>query len=389
VLPLTPVAGFLGLLSLVAAGGVDPCPYCRNDAALLRAAGLVSHGPFPFAKDDSGKVRALLSPASTIFLESAHFRIGSSLDLYGVSDEEDRRQRAELALLRRHLPAVPERTRKLDPWLRLHLYALRAEAFYERFQKILGVADADFPAERDPEKPYMGEGPFLGEKQKYEILLHETTDAHADFLLHYTGTRVRNSERWHFQERHAIHLSVPCVDTLRRDKGLHPHVVHGLAHMLLAGYKHYSYEPPLWIDEGLAHWCEREVDPESNTFDADESVGSLSLTESNWEGLALRILYRGKAEPLANLIRKNAFADLDVNDHVVCWSKVDFFLRTRPKEFSTLLGRLKGRLDAKGFPAGRDLVGVQRDAFKELLGGSFADFDREWEEWVRKTYAAR
>ncbi|MGH7151430.1 MAG: hypothetical protein ACREIU_12070, partial [Planctomycetota bacterium] len=171
--------------------------------------------------------------------------------------------------------------------------------------------------------------------------------------------------------------------------GLPPHLVHGLSHMLLAGYKHYSYEAPLWLDEGLAHWCEREVDPESNTFDADEGTLVPTLGESDWEAQTLRVLARGKAEPLANLVRKNAFADLDVDDHVVCWSKVDFLLRTRPKEFAALLGKVKGRLDAKGYADARDLTGAQRDAFRELLGWSFAEFDREWEAWVRKTYPAK
>ncbi|HET6202619.1 MAG TPA: hypothetical protein VFI25_07430 [Planctomycetota bacterium] len=379
----------LGLLPLLARGGGGVCPYCRGDPALLAAAGLVSHGPFPFAKDDTQKVAAFLAPAPFLFLESAHFRIGSSLEATSLNDEEDRRLRPELALLRKALPAVPARTRRLDPWLRLHLYALRAEAFYGRFQRILGVTDADFPATRDPELPYMGDGRYLGEREKYEILLHATAASHGAFLVAYTATKVRGSERWHFQERHAVHVSVPCVGTLRREENLHPHLVHSLAHMLLAGYKHYSYEPPLWIDEGLAHLCEREVDPKSNTFDGDEGIGAPSLEEANWEFLTLRIVGRGKAEPLANLLRKNAFSDLDLDDNVVCWSKVDFLLRTRPKELAALLGRVKGRIDAKGRADARDLPGAQREAFREVLGWSFADFDREWEAWVRKAYAPR
>jgi hypothetical protein len=376
------LAGLLG----PRAPGEDACPYCRNEPALLQAAGLVSHGPFPFAKDDSEKVRKLLAPVSLLFLESAHFRIGSSLEAVNLSDEEETRVRAELAVLRKALPDVPARTRRVDPWLRLHLYALRAEACYEKFQGILGVRDEDFPAEREAGSPYMGEGRYLGEKEKYEILLHATSAAHKAFLVAYTGTQVPDSERWHFQERHAIHLSIPCVVEHRREKGLLPHLVHGLSHVLLAGYKHYSYEAPLWLDEGLAHWLERGIDPESNTFDADEGTAIPTLGESNWEAQTLRILARGKAEPLANLVRKKAFAEMDVDDHVVCWSKVDFLLRTRPKEFGALLGKVKGRLDAKGYADARDLAAAQREALRELLGWTFADVDREWEAWARKTY---
>src|SRR5262245_15678534 len=74
-----------GLAGLAAGGDGPACPYCANDPSLLKAAGLVSHGPFPFAKDDSERVRSLLRPAPLLFLESAHFRIGSSLEAYSVS----------------------------------------------------------------------------------------------------------------------------------------------------------------------------------------------------------------------------------------------------------------------------------------------------------------
>jgi glutaredoxin len=79
----------------------DPaeCPYCHNDPALLRAAGLVSHGVFVFGKSDTAKVDELLPECDVRWIETANFRIGFALGTWKVKLEEKKKVLAELTRL--------------------------------------------------------------------------------------------------------------------------------------------------------------------------------------------------------------------------------------------------------------------------------------------------
>ena len=90
---------------------------------------------------------------------------------------------------------LTKRVKKLDPYLRLHLMAQRGEDFYKRFQKLLGVTDADFPATRQNEGPYMGNGLYMGEKGKFEALLHVNRGTHSAFTSKYMGVDITRSRR--------------------------------------------------------------------------------------------------------------------------------------------------------------------------------------------------
>ena len=68
-------------------------------------------------------------------------------------------------------------------------------------------------------------------------------------------------------------VSIPAEDPgLRLDRWLRGHSVHLTSHLLFCAYKHFSYDPPIWMDEGLAHALEREVEPASTTIDTDEGA---------------------------------------------------------------------------------------------------------------------
>src|SRR5688572_8185956 len=103
------------------------CPYCKGDAELMAKAKLVSHGGFEFGINDTAKIDAYLAAADIRWLESEHFQIGLALSPHKVKEEEKKKVRAELAKLAEVLPEVDTRTKILDPWLRLHLYAQRCE----------------------------------------------------------------------------------------------------------------------------------------------------------------------------------------------------------------------------------------------------------------------
>ena len=362
------------------------CPWCKDDPALMEVLGTVSHGPFPFAKGTSDRIPDMLITGTPwIFLETEHMRFASNLPGERVKAKDREEIEALLEPLREHLPDLPARVRELDPWLRLHLIALSCEAFYDRFQRILQVTDDDFPETRVLGEPYMGAGKYLGEQDKFEVLYHQRRATHQTFTREVMGITVTDALRWHFNEHHKMFASIPAEDPdLATMRYLVPHTVHNLSHLFLCAYKDFSYDPPIWLDEGLAHAMEREVRPEATTMDGDEGSGPHRGGHQDWENADRALVRRGKAPPLAVLVRMTSFGDMDLDAHKTAWSKVTFLYREHPDAFARFLGGVKGQLDENQMPTGKDLPGLQRDLLREHFGWTMGELDQAWEAWVEE-----
>jgi len=176
---------------------------------------------------------------------------------------------------------------------------------------------------------------------------------------------------------------VPAVDSdLRQDRWLLPHLVHNLSHCFLAAYKHFSYDPPTWIDEGLAHAMEREVEPSSWTREGEEGTFQERGRSQPWDGEALKLVKKDKASSLAALMRKHTIGELKTADHVSCWSITRFLIERHPEQLAAFLGGIKGQLDERGYPSGKDLAGLQRRLLREHWDWSAIDLDAAWRDWM-------
>lgn len=361
-----------------------PCPWCKDDPELLARLGALSHGPMPIGETTSEEIaRELPSGEGWRFLETPHFRFASSLGPQSLTAKMRAELEPFLAELRAACPDLDPRPRKLDPWLRLHLLALRAEAFYERFQRLLGVTDADFPAERRIDEPYMGAGPFLGERDKFELVWHARRATHQMFTLDQMGVDVTDALRWHFGSAHKMLASIPAEDSdLRSDEWLFPHSAHLMAHLFLCAYKHFSYAPPVWLDEGLAHALERELNPVSTTIDGDEGGGPHRGDHQDWSGRDVRLAKKDDATPLAVLMHAKSFTDMSLDDHVTAWSIARFLIEEHPEGLARFLGGLKGQLDEDGNPTGANLVDLQRRLLQEIWSWTPDDLDAAWRAWL-------
>jgi len=363
----------------------DACPWCKNDPALMKAAGVVSHGPIAIGPKGSQALAAELPAGTWIFLETAHLRWAFSLGSEPVDLPEKKRVRAELARLKKILPTVPTDAAKLDPWLRLHLLGMKGEELYARFQAILQVKDEDFPESRRSDGPFMGDGRFLGEKDKFEVVVHASREMHRGFTTDFSGVTVNDSFRWHFKQEHKLLVSIPAEDAdLRHDRWLFPHVAHNLSHAFLCAYKHFSYDPPVWIDEGLAHVVEKEIDPASVTIDGGEGATRETHTPSDWTDGVRKIVARGKPTTLAELMHLKEFGELDTDAHLVTWSMVRFLLEEHPDALARILGGVKGQLDADGRPSGKDLPDLERKLLQETGGWTPQSFDEDWRKWAAR-----
>ena len=365
------------------AADTTPCAWCADEPERLAGARAIGHGPFPIARTTSAALAEQFDDREWLFLETPHFRIAWNLPASRITRKDAKVLEPDIARLRAVLIGVPERISKLPSGLRLHLMGQLLEDTYDRFQELADITDADFLPRNERDPPWMGAGPFLGELDKFEFVYHADRETHEQFTRECTGVRSTDALRWHFSPAHKLMASIPAEDPdLRQDRWLRGHSVHLASHLMFCAYKHFTYDPPLWMDEGLAHALERELEPASTTIDTDEGAGADRPKSKPWTGRDKKLVKRDKAPRVSTLMRIQSFADMDEAAHITSWSILCFMIEKHPAELAAVLGGVKGQLNASGVHSGGDLPGLQRRLFKEILGWSPAEFDSHWQAWV-------
>lgn len=402
----------LGLCSLAAAQGgkVDKAlkwrvdPYTKNDPELMQKLGYVSYGPFPFGNvadktTDSSQIDASLEYIQILWVETKHFRIGLNLPAWPVPlDPETRGKiRRELEELQKLLPGVNAKTRTLDPWLRLHLTAMRLEKLHAETSALFGVKDEDFPPDpsnvvRRPETRYMGYGPHFGMKNKFLVLVIEKAGPFQQYMKAYIGRDSAMPQRWHFKESSSLFAGMATESTqfpLKHDTALHCSLAFNVSQNLLDGFRYYSYDLPVWIKEGFGHWNCRRVSGEWPNFDQNEgAIADMKLIE-RWEPYCRGLVANHKFTPFVEAVGWRDFGNIKFDDHVAIWSRMDWLLSQGPEKWQKFLYGVKGRVDANWVPDSADLVGATRDALQAAYGVSLLDLDRRWMDWVKATYPAQ
>jgi hypothetical protein len=380
-------------------------PYTKNKPDALEKAGYLSFGPFPFgqlgAKEiTTDDVEKTLPYLQIHWIETKHFRIGIELPAWSVPElpEIKAKIRKELERLAEKLPGINTHARVLDPWLRAHLFAQRCEDIYAKFMQLAGVKDEDFP--QDPSKViitpgarYMGQGPFLGMKQKYLLMLFEKEASFLTYMTKYLGRTTHFGQRWHCKDVSCILFTVgsECYDgKLKDDTHLHCCVAFNVAHNLLDGYRYYSYDLPVWIREGIGHWFERRVDPHYNDFDQNEGSPADMAMDWHWEPKVRALVTNGgKFASFPEVFNWRDFGNIAANDHMAIWSRVDFMMHQGPEKWAVFLNQIKGRVTKEWLPDQTDLVGASREAIQKAYGFSVLQFDEKWVEWVKATYPSQ
>lgn len=371
----------------------DPAtdPYTEGGSAeLLKAAGYPSMGGFKFCNTDTAEIDEFMATSDIRWIETEHFELGFALGSYKVKQAEKKLFRAELAELAQVFPSIKPKAKVLDPWLRAHMYARRLEVMYQNFLELIQVDAAEFPDGTkgwDLTGTYMGEGPHLGQKGKYEVIVLPSEAASVSFLKNQFGLSIKMTQRELVIPEDALVLVTHIGQgQFKIDSALHGHLTFNMAISFLDGYKHYSYESPIWLREGLGHYLERKVDPRFNTFDSSEGSIAQMTRKEKWAPETKKLVRSGKAPRMAKLINLKTYAELKLDDHFATWSMVDFLVKTQPAKFAIFLGTIKGRTDDKGYPLSTDLKGAHREAFKAVFDWSYAQFDTAWSTWVMETY---
>ena len=365
-------------------------PHTRNDPELMAVAGYESFGPFGFGGTSTqstltSTIDRELDPVRILWVETAHFRIGSSLETMVAPTGRDERNkiRNELTRLAKRLPRVSPASRRIGPWLRLHLLAQRMEELYGSFQNWLGVTDADFPADtaaanRLPEAQYMGQGPYLGQPQKYLVLVLEEQDQYSAYMRRFFGQDPEFSHRWNFADVGSLFFGTAAELQDRRfknDTALHCHLAFNVTRNLIDGYRYYAYQLPVWITEGVSHWFERRVSPRWNTV--SESIGTMGDRRSvwQWEKLAGELAIEADSPSFRDVYTWRDAADLGFEDHVLIWSRIDFLMARGQEPFARFMSRLKKR-------SSRDVLALTRQALDSAYGLNVVGLDDAWIEWL-------
>ena len=370
----------------------DVDPHTGGKPELMQAAGVVSYGGFEFAREDTAAIERLLGVVDIKWIETAHFEIGFGLGPYKLRQDERKKVAAELTRLKEKLPSINPKQTQLDPWLRAHLVAQRLEDSYAQFLSVVRLTDADFPDGTTPFVPgegkaYMGEGPILGQKGKIEVLLLPSEAASVTFLRHSYGMSIKRTQRWNLPDRDTLSITIhEAQGRLRVDTALHAHLVFNAAHCFLEGLKHYSYDAPRWLQEGFAHWMERQVSPLYNSFDGDEGSAPEMTSKSDWEAETKKMVASGDAPRISEMINFTTYGEFEIEHHFATWSMIDFLAREHPDGLANLLKGIKGLLDEKGYADGSRVPDTHRELFRSEFGMTYLQFDEAWRTWVLATY---
>ncbi len=401
VLSLLP--GPLGLVAQAPTPELEPGvdPYTRGERTRMRALGIVSFGGFKLGGyHDTRDVDELLGEDAVHWIETAHFKIASTLPAYTLSGDamQHSKLKLELTELAALLPdaGIDPETRYLDPWLRAHLFARRCEQTYTEFQELLRVSDSDFPrnqAEATRMAVHMGEGPYLGKADKYVVFLAGNAVQYQRYTQEYLGAK------WNWPQRQDIGLrrgfffgtSIDLGGQLRDDTALHACVVYNVAHNLMDGYRGYFHETPVWFKTGLAQSMLRAVDPRYPNYDRPPKGAPDLRNEWQWERVLPRVVRAGKATPMAEMAQWLDWAEFRFEDYVVAWSRVEFLRSRSERAVANFLFTFKDpRRGVAGEVGAKDVVELSLAALNDAAGfDSWEAFDAAWQEWVAEQDAAR
>jgi hypothetical protein len=373
-------------------------PYTKSAPDKIEAAGYVSLGPFRFGDaQTTDQVDDVLGGIPMIWVETKHFKLGSGLPEYKVSSDKREKKRiaAEIALLTERLPDLKKKVKKLDPWLRLHLFALRLEVLYADFLEAFGIDEEEFPfVPPDPKKrrvgAYMGEGRYLGMPAKFTVLLFDKKSALGRYSQVYLGQSLQSSYRWYFPTVGSW-LFLTAEELLEggydNDTALTCEVMGGVSQCLAQGFRGASVMLPFPVSEGIAHWFSRRVDPRYHFFAGLDDARVRFRDEENWApSVRARVQHR-VFTPIDEMLGWKDGDALEWADHLILWSRLDYLIAREDGAAGSFLRLLKEPpAKAKKALEPEQLAERARTSLREATGVDLAGFDQRWSEWVLEEY---
>lgn len=383
-------------------------PYTGGDPDRMARLGYVSYGPFYCAGDHgTAHVEYLLGHVRIRWVETAHFRLGCGLGARYLPDESrDRRVLyREVARLKQKLPSIELDGNLIDPWLATHLYAQRLEDLYADLCTRLAVTDDSFgqprkaaeagageQTETEGARRGIGEGPFLGRRNKFVVLLFEKQSDLARYWRRFCD-KVDELPGMHYFESSDNLVFATAAEayqgTLFSEETMHGHVVSNVVQMLLEGYKVHNDCIPLWWRQGVAHWYRRRVNERQNDFTGLDPSRAHRFEEWDWKP-KVRGRVANEVDPKAqDLFTCYDLGDLELSDHAVIWSRVEFLMTLGDEAFARFLDHCKDRPMRSRMMPQNLVVDWHREAFRRAFGVELDDLEHRWRQHVLRTYPVK
>lgn len=357
-------------------------PYTKNDPAKFKLLGYSQVDSFGWAGGErTENVQATMGGLDFLWVETEHFRIGSSLGTYKIPNdrEEKAKLKAELKEIKKKLGRFKAPKKELAPWIRIHLYAQRAENLYADYVKEFGLEEMA----NDKEKPY------LGHPKRFLLLLCERKSELGRYLRAYEKSENEYSfaagkpgETMLFAINNEILVEAykEQQDPQPIDTMLHARVAAGLSRNFINGHGGHLYTAPEWLASAAAHHYGRKVDP--RWVFAGPTARPMTDDHYEWGERVAKLVGNEFFATMGDMFKWTAGAELNERDHMVMWSKLEFMILE-------LEGDLTGYLNAvvKPFPGMK--AGSEEELEKRqtvALAGSFdldpEEFDEAWVEWA-------
>jgi hypothetical protein len=333
-------------------------PFTGGDEKAMRAAGVVAYGPFPWAdKLRTEDVDKVLGEQRIQWLETEHFLLGCTLGACSAPEDPDARQllNAELARMRKRHGKFPDRASKLEPWLRLHLYAQRAEALYADFATLVGYE--------------AGDGKHMGQRDKIPIVLFQKKSDVARYLDRFCGHKSELSQRCWYSATGAHGFVLGAEgDEVRDEATVHAH----FRFLLVQTFCDTVGGLPYWLSLGLAHRYERQVPTRAILAVPKDGENVDQGSQHQWlEKMKKRAQHEKLLLPFHELATQT---DFGYWAHLQAWSRVEYLLTLDRAKFRAFVAGMRG-----GFGSAR-----QAEQLDTLYGFTPDVFDAKWREWVLK-----
>lgn len=370
----------------------DPadCPVCHNKPTQMAREKVVNHGGFRFAHSQTKRVEAIFDHKLGIYwIEGEHIKLGFAEVEFTYGNNGNNTE----------LTPPGNGALNMHPYSRAHAYLERAEEIYTRVQKILRVKDGDFPKldgsgiaipSKKKGAAYMGRGPYLGQQAKYEVLILPGPAEQQKYLNSSNGLQGLYTNRAHLLDSGAISLVLHLADgEMWDDVGVWGYMSHYLTHAFVSGYRYDAYQAPLWLEVGLAHYVEREINHVYNCFCGGTKAAAAGALLNDWTEHVKNHLRKDSGPYLERILDRQAPSEFSLDDHMVAWSMTAYLIDKHSKDYAALVADMHGITKGKRSIGVMQLTNAHRDAFSKHIDMSYAQFDKAWRRWAKKQVSQR
>jgi len=364
-------------------------PYTEGDDELLERLGYLGHGPFATAGPSTSlEIERVLGGVPILWVETEHFQLASTLRTYRLpgDKQENDKLAEELEQLEERLGRLKPPRNELDPWLRLHLYAQRLEELYADFCRTFGVDAEDF----GPEVEGGGEGPYLGQREKFLVLVLQKSSSLGRFTRRFTGEEQDFAYRFGFTDGgyvFAVAAEALLDAGLDLDASLHCYVAWSVVTNFCDAYRKSWGRVPPWFKYGLSHRASREIDPRWALYEGAEVLNDLREDAWRWQPRVRGLVVNEVFPPWGEMLAWKDWSEMNQRAHMMAWSCVDWLLEREDARPAAFLAAVTDPLPEGVWQvAPEESLARQRAGLEAAFGSSVEDLDSAWRKHVKRRY---